>query len=51
PLNGWDGMAASGIEVHHIPGDHISMMLEPNVRVLAEKLKACLAVRQNSSHT
>ncbi|NEO09751.1 SDR family oxidoreductase [Moorena sp. SIO3I8] len=42
PLNGWDGMAASGIEVHHIPGDHISMMLEPNVRVLAEKLKACL---------
>lgn len=30
------------IEVFEVPGDHDSMVLEPNVRVLAARLKACL---------
>jgi thioesterase domain-containing protein len=25
-----------------VPGDHITMMTEPHVQVLAERLKACL---------
>jgi aspartate racemase len=39
---GWQKIAAGGLEVHDIPGDHIGILKEPHVRVLAEKLKACL---------
>ncbi len=38
---GW-GDLAKGVEVHEIPGDHTSILREPHVQVLAEKLKACL---------
>jgi hypothetical protein len=35
---------ASGLcEVIEVPGDHDSMVLEPNVRVMAAKLKAVIA--------
>lgn len=30
------------VELHLVTGDHDSMVLEPHVRVLAQKLKACL---------
>jgi thioesterase domain-containing protein len=39
--NGW-GEFADRVDVHEVPGDHDSMVLEPNVRVLAAKLRACL---------
>ncbi|BAY46373.1 amino acid adenylation domain-containing protein [Scytonema sp. HK-05] len=42
PLFGWGSLVAGGIDVHHLPGSHISLLDEPNVRVLAEKLKLCL---------
>jgi amino acid adenylation domain-containing protein len=42
PHLGWDGLAAGGLEVHEVPGDHESTVKEPHVRVLAEKLRACL---------
>ncbi|WP_414573137.1 amino acid adenylation domain-containing protein [Nostoc sp. CCY 9925] len=42
PLGGWGGLALEGVEVHEIPGDHTSILIEPHVQVLAEKLKACL---------
>jgi amino acid adenylation domain-containing protein len=35
---GWDGLAAKGIEVVHVPGDHDSLALEPNAKVLAQRL-------------
>ncbi len=41
----WGRLAAGGLEVHKVPGDHSfadSLLSEPHVRVLAEKLKACL---------
>ena len=38
---GWKH-AARELEIHHVPGDHTSMFQEPNVRILAEKLKDCL---------
>lgn len=41
-LLGWRGLAEGGIEVQHIIGNHLDMMSEPNVRMLAEKLRACL---------
>jgi thioesterase domain-containing protein len=31
-----------GIEVHEVSGDHDAMVLEPHVRSLAAKLRACL---------
>ena len=34
---------APELEVIEVPGDHDSMVLEPNVRVMAAKLKAVIA--------
>ncbi len=42
-LLGWGGLASGGIEVHDIPGDHTSMLTEPDVAILAEKLRECLS--------
>jgi thioesterase domain-containing protein/acyl carrier protein len=42
PQFGWGEVIAGEIDVHHIPGTHYSLLEEPNVKVLAEKLKLCL---------
>ncbi|HEX2242874.1 MAG TPA: hypothetical protein VHK27_06405, partial [Gammaproteobacteria bacterium] len=39
---GWDQFSEGPVEVHVVPGDHLTMMTEPHVQVLAERLKACL---------
>lgn len=36
--NGW-GALCQRVDVHEMPGDHDSMVLEPNVRVLAARLR------------
>ena len=41
-LLGWGGLAAGGIEVQDVTGRHLDMLKEPNVRILAAKLRACL---------
>jgi len=43
----WSELAAGGLEVHAIPGDHMSMIEEPYVNVLAGKLQSVI---RNSSH-
>jgi len=43
---GWRQLVA-GLEVHTIPGNHLDIIREPHVRVLAEKLNACLLKAQN----
>jgi acyl transferase domain-containing protein/thioesterase domain-containing protein/acyl carrier protein len=43
PDNGWTPWVSS-LEVLEVPGDHDSMVLEPNVRVLARKLRKCIDV-------
>ncbi len=35
---GWESWCEGSVEVQFVPGDHNTMMVEPNVRVLAEKL-------------
>ncbi|HJR80154.1 MAG TPA: amino acid adenylation domain-containing protein [Anaerolineales bacterium] len=40
---GWGDIAASGVELHQIPGHHMNVLRPPQVQVLAEKLSACLA--------
>ena len=39
---GWETIAGGGLEIHDVPGGHISMFEEPNVGPLAGTLKAIL---------
>jgi amino acid adenylation domain-containing protein len=43
PTWGWGAISSEPVDVHHVPGSHESMVLEPDVRVLAEKLSVCIA--------
>lgn len=36
---GWEQLSKSSVELETVPGDHITMMLEPHVQVLAKSLK------------
>ena len=38
-LKGWRDLAVGGLEIYDIPGDHLGILQEPHVEVLAEKLK------------
>ena len=40
---GWAKLVAGGVEIHDIPGYHGSIVMEPRVRVLAQKLEACIS--------
>jgi amino acid adenylation domain-containing protein len=42
PAMGWDQVSSEPVETYSVPGDHNTMVTEPHVRVLAEKLRACL---------
>jgi len=42
PTWGWGQLSAEPVEIHVVPGDHVTMMSEPHVQVLAEQLRACL---------
>lgn len=38
----WESLAPGRVEIIEVPGDHLSMMDDPHVRILAEKLRQCL---------
>jgi len=42
PYFGWRELLTGRTETHEVPGDHGGIFREPNVQVLAEKLRACL---------
>jgi aspartate racemase len=42
PEQFWGNIVTDGLEIHVVPGRNISVLGEPNVQVLAEKLQACL---------
>ncbi|WP_228050002.1 non-ribosomal peptide synthetase [Tychonema sp. LEGE 06208] len=42
PALGWGEVVTGGIEIHEIPSDHLGMLQEPHVRILAEKLQAAV---------
>jgi thioesterase domain-containing protein len=46
---GWNEVAPQRVEVYRIPGDHISIFREPQVRVLARRLGACISAVTNKS--
>ena len=39
---GWSELAPGGLEIHDVPGDTFSMLQEPHVQGLAEKLRDCI---------
>ena len=39
---GWHAYALKGLEIHVVPGDHLTMMYPPNVEVLAAELRKCI---------
>jgi len=41
-LEGWSQLAAGGVEVREIPGDHINIIKDPYVRTLAAELRDCI---------
>ncbi len=43
PTLGWGDLVTDGLDVQQIPGNHITLMQEPHVRVLAKKLKSSIA--------
>jgi amino acid adenylation domain-containing protein len=40
--SGWEDYALEGMELLHVPGDHFTMVREPNVKVLAAHLARCV---------
>src|SRR5262249_12207807 len=47
PLNGWGEWVRGGLEVHAVSGDHNTILSKRNLRVLGEKLRACLLEAQS----
>jgi non-ribosomal peptide synthetase component F/thioesterase domain-containing protein len=42
PYFGWHKLAQDGVEIYDVPGDHIGILKDPNVRVLTQALKTYL---------
>ena len=38
----WRQLTDGRVEIHEVPGRHYTVVVNPNVRVLAAKLSACL---------
>jgi thioesterase domain-containing protein len=52
PVPLWRELASRDLEVVDVPGDHFSMIREPQVGVLAERIDACLSeVRSSDERT
>jgi thioesterase domain-containing protein len=45
---GWDALVGDRVQVTVIPGSHESMLQEPNVQIVAAKLRALLDEAQHS---
>ena len=43
PTLGWGNLVVDGLDIQRIPGNHTTLMQEPHVRVLAEKLQSSIA--------
>jgi thioesterase domain-containing protein/acyl carrier protein len=46
---GWGELALGGVEVWEVPGDHVTLIQEPHVRVLGNQLRACLDKAMSAS--
>jgi aspartate racemase len=48
PLKRWGGMGRQGLDIHEIPGNHFTMLQEPQVQQVATMLKRVLFQAQAS---
>ncbi|MEQ1762819.1 MAG: amino acid adenylation domain-containing protein [Pyrinomonadaceae bacterium] len=48
PTLGWANFVEDRLEIHDVPGHHGSIVIEPYVQVLAEKLAGCIENAQNT---
>ena len=39
---GWGGVVQGGVVVHHVPGDHLTIMRKPNISHLVKQLNQYL---------
>lgn len=39
---GWNGFSSEPVDIQFVPGDHVTMMTQPHVQVLAERLNASI---------
>ena len=39
---GWSKFSSEPVDIHFVPGNHVTMMTQPHVQILAERLKACI---------
>ena len=42
---GWNGFSSEPVDIQFVPGDHVTMMTQPHVQVLAERLNASIKQR------
>ena len=49
PTDDWSKWVTGGVEVHEIEGDHGSILKEPQVRHLAERIRFCLNRAQDET--
>lgn len=49
PNLGWGKFAQGELEIHDVPGGHMGILLEPNVPILAEKLKVILSKTETTA--
>ncbi|MBA2677583.1 MAG: hypothetical protein H0U76_04195 [Ktedonobacteraceae bacterium] len=47
---GWNSLIPQGIHIYKVPGNHISMLTPPHIRVVAERLRHCLDRAQEYRH-
>jgi thioesterase domain-containing protein len=48
-MMGWDRVALGGVEVVRVPGGHLSVLLPPNVDVLAKRFRERLAWKKRGA--
>jgi thioesterase domain-containing protein len=46
PTLGWDRYVRGPIDIRRVPGGHVSLLLEPNVHVVAEAMAADIRAAQ-----
>ncbi|AKT42974.1 type I polyketide synthase [Chondromyces crocatus] len=51
PEAGWSELATEGLEVHTVPGNHITMNLQPHVSALAARLRVHLVPPRTTPYT
>ncbi len=39
---GWNELAESGLSIYDVPGEHLEVLKEPNVKILAKKLESAI---------